>query len=124
MSPRCKVLNPGSVKVTSYVPGLQVDDLVLARTVGDDRRAIFSISAGLDASTLTPGMTAPVCLSRRRRCRLERLPARVPEAPRRTASATEHDSTHGFLPLVRQPNRCDLKVGPPVCQVKIGFGER
>ena len=39
--------------------GPQVDDAVLAGAVGHGGLRAFSISAGLDASTVTPGSTAP-----------------------------------------------------------------
>jgi hypothetical protein len=55
---RRTVVNPVSVKVRVYMPGLSsmirycpVSSVVAVRT--------FSINAGLDASTVTPGKTAP-----------------------------------------------------------------
>ena len=58
MPSRLTVLNPGSVNVSEYVPGLRstmrywpVPSVTTERT--------FSISAGLAASTVTPGSTAP-----------------------------------------------------------------
>jgi hypothetical protein len=55
---RLTVLNPGSANVTVYVPGgsssmryWPVPPLTTDRT--------FSMSAGLEASTVTPGSTAP-----------------------------------------------------------------
>ena len=59
MPARLTELNPGSVKVTVYVPGRRstmrycpCPSVVAERT--------FSINAGLAASTVTPGSTAPV----------------------------------------------------------------
>src|SRR5262249_32076240 len=55
---RLNVLKPGSVNVTEYVPGRSsviryspFSSVIVERT--------FSISAGLAASTVTPGSTAP-----------------------------------------------------------------
>src|SRR5262245_32752207 len=55
---RLTVTNPGRVKVTTYVPGRRssiryrpAPSVAVVRT--------FSISAGLEASTVTPGSTAP-----------------------------------------------------------------
>ena len=59
---RLTVLNPFKEKVTVYVAGAQIDDAVLAAAVGHGRR-VFSINASLDASTVTPGSTAPKRLS-------------------------------------------------------------
>ncbi len=57
-SSRLKVENPASVNVTRYMPGCRlsmrycpVASVVAVR--------IFSISTGLEASTVTPGSTAP-----------------------------------------------------------------
>src|SRR5438552_3683394 len=58
MPSRLNVAKPGSVKLTSYVPGRR--STIRYRpwlSVVTDRT--FSISAGLLASTVTPGITAP-----------------------------------------------------------------
>src|SRR5215471_435112 len=59
MPARRTLLKPGSVKVTVYSPGrrsmIWYWPLASVATLRD-----FSMSAGLDASTVTPGMTAPV----------------------------------------------------------------
>ena len=58
-TPSCfKVENPVSVNVTVYVPGsrLSMRYCPVASVVAD---RVFSISTGLDASTVTPGSTAP-----------------------------------------------------------------
>ena len=58
MLPRRTDLNPASVKLTRYVPGLRSTILYWPElSVTTDR--VFSIRAGLDASTRTPGMTDP-----------------------------------------------------------------
>src|SRR5262245_12337092 len=58
MPSRLTVENPESVNVTTYVPGLRSTmrywPVPSVTTVRD-----FSMSAGLDASTLTPGRMAP-----------------------------------------------------------------
>src|SRR6266850_3490387 len=57
--PSClKVVNPGSVKVTEYVPGSRFTILYWPLPSVTAER-VFSISAGLDASTVTPGRTPP-----------------------------------------------------------------
>ena len=55
---RSSVLNPGNVNVNLVDPGPKIFDAVLSAAVGDAVRT-FSISAGLLASTVTPGRTAP-----------------------------------------------------------------
>ncbi len=56
---RFTVENPGSVKVTVYVPGRRSRILYCpCESVTADR--VCSISAGLATSTVTPGITAPV----------------------------------------------------------------
>jgi len=58
MLPRLTDLKPASVNATSYVPGLKSMIRYWPElSVTTDR--VLSISAGLDASTSTPGMTAP-----------------------------------------------------------------
>ena len=57
--PACTGLNPGSVKVTAYTPGRRSTILYWPRSSVTAVR-IFSMSAGLDASTVTPGRIAPV----------------------------------------------------------------
>src|SRR5688572_33229416 len=58
MPSRLTVENPDSVNVTMYVPGfrstIRYCPVPSVTTVRD-----FSMSAGLDASTVTPGMMAP-----------------------------------------------------------------
>ena len=58
MPSRLTVLKPGSVNVTVYVPGRRSTTRYWPEpSVVTDRT--FSISAGLAASTVTPGSTAP-----------------------------------------------------------------
>src|SRR5687767_12667677 len=58
MPSRLNVLNPGSANVTVYVPGRRSTTLNWPEpSVTTDRT--FSISAGLEASTVTPGRIAP-----------------------------------------------------------------
>ena len=59
MPSRLTVLNPGSVKVTVYVPGTRLTILYWPSPSVTAVRT-FSMSAGLAASTVTPGMTAPL----------------------------------------------------------------
>ena len=66
MPSRTKVLKPGSVKVTVYSPGTEIDQAIEPFGVSDARLRTFSISAGLAASTVTPGSTAPDGRARRR----------------------------------------------------------
>src|SRR5512135_958384 len=60
LMPSCRVLlNPGALNVTEYVPG-RIDTMAylpspLVVTVRD-----CSMSAGLEACTFTPGITAPL----------------------------------------------------------------
>src|SRR5436305_502628 len=56
---RFTVLNPGSVNVTVYVPGRRSMILYCPSPLVTATR-VFSMSAGLDASTVTPGITPPV----------------------------------------------------------------
>src|SRR6185436_18686896 len=55
---RLSALNPGSVNVTLYVPGRRSTTLYWPLPSVTTDRA-FSINAGLAASTVTPGRTAP-----------------------------------------------------------------
>src|ERR1043165_3718891 len=58
MPSRLTVLKPVSVNVTEYVPGRRSTmRYVPVPSLTADR--VFSISAGLEASTVTPGRTAP-----------------------------------------------------------------
>jgi hypothetical protein len=52
-------LNPGSLKVTEYVPGFRLR-MVYRPAPSVTPTRVFSISAGLEASAVTPGSTAPV----------------------------------------------------------------
>src|SRR5439155_12726384 len=55
---RLTVMKPGNVNVTEYVPGRRSTILYWpVPSVTADR--VFSMSAGLDASTVTPGKIAP-----------------------------------------------------------------
>src|SRR5687768_6042893 len=58
MPSRLTVLNPGSVKVTLYPPGGS-SSMRYWPDPSVTTDLTFSISAGLDASTVTPGSTAP-----------------------------------------------------------------
>ncbi len=58
MPSRRTVLNPGRTNVTVYVPGRSATMLYWP-CESDTTVRTFSISAGLDASTVTPGRTAP-----------------------------------------------------------------
>jgi len=58
MPSRRTVLNPGRPNVTVYVPGRSATMLYWP-CESDTTVRTFSISAGLDASTVTPGRTAP-----------------------------------------------------------------
>src|SRR6185369_17293345 len=58
MSSRLTVLNPGSVKLREYVPGRSRSILYWPLPSVTTVRT-FSMSAGLAASTVTPGSTAP-----------------------------------------------------------------
>jgi len=59
MPSRLTVLKPDSVNVTEYVPGTRLMILYWPSPSVTTVR-LFSISAGLDASTVTPGMTPPL----------------------------------------------------------------
>ena len=56
---RLTVLNPGRVKVTTYTPGLR-STMLYSPWPSVTTVRTFSISAGLEASTVTPGRTRPV----------------------------------------------------------------
>src|SRR5215831_3990016 len=58
MSSRLTVLNPVSVNTTEYVPGWRSMIRYWPLPLVTAER-VFSMSAGLDASTVTPGRTAP-----------------------------------------------------------------
>src|SRR5260370_17767269 len=59
MSVRFTVLKPASVNATWYVPGLR-STILYWPAVSVTTVRVFSINTGLDASTVTPGRTAPV----------------------------------------------------------------
>jgi hypothetical protein len=59
MPSRLTVLNPDNVNVTEYVPGTRLMILYWPSPSVTTVR-LFSISAGLAASTVTPGMTPPL----------------------------------------------------------------
>ena len=56
--PRRTVLNPASAKVTVYVPGRR-STMLYRPSPSVTAVRTFSMSAGLEASTITPGSTAP-----------------------------------------------------------------
>ena len=94
---RLKVLNPASVNVTEYTPGRRSTTLYCPSPSVTALRT-FSINAGLDTSTVTPGNTPPD-VSRT-------TPAIVPAACAYTAAgntASRHTNPNTFHVFMRPP---------------------
>ena len=112
---RRSVENPARVNVTVYVPGRRFDDPIHALTVCHDSAEPFSMSAGLAASTVTPGSTAPESS--------RATPVIVPvarfwanavngsskSAPKESGAGNSHSSSHLLLIRGQHPARAQSR---------------